>query len=141
MSSIRHDMTEIICSVLDDGKWHSIEEMRIEVEKKNVKFLSNKNYLSVILTGLKNDEKKIISDSRRKGWYRMKNVTSVEDESVEQEKTCRTELLNEWKNFCESTGRKKTPSYEMTEEEFKKGRWFYRLNKKIENLIMNFEEE
>ena len=59
----------------------------------------------------------------------MKNVTSVEDESVEQEKTCRTELLNEWKNFCESTGRKKT------------GRWFYKLNKKIENLIMNFEEE
>ena len=87
MSSIRHDMTEIICSVLDDGKWHSIEEIRIEVEKKNVKFLSNRNYLSVILTGLKNDEKKIISDSRRKGWYRMKNVTSVEDESVEQEKT------------------------------------------------------
>lgn len=29
----------------------------------------------------------------------------------------------------------------MTEEEFKKGRWFYKLNKKIENLIMNFEEE
>ena len=28
-----------------------------------------------------------------------------------------------------------------TEEEFKKGRWFYKLNKKIENLIMNFEEE
>ena len=42
MSSIRHDMTEIICSVLDDGEWHSIEEMRIEVEKKNVKFLINR---------------------------------------------------------------------------------------------------
>lgn len=66
MSSIRHDMTEIICSVLDDGKWHSIEEIRIEVEKKNVKFLSNRNYLSVILTGLKNDEKKIISDQQKK---------------------------------------------------------------------------
>ena len=133
-----HEITEIIYSVLADGEWHSLSELRCELQKRNSVFSNNENYLSVILSRLKNEENTIISDEKKRGWYRMSYITPGDDEK-KQTKNYRMDVLNDWREFFSS--KKKVPNYEMTEEEFKEGQWFYKLNKKIEKLIISFEEK
>lgn len=140
MSKMR-DIEDTIYLVLSDDTWHYIDEMRQEIIKKDKSLLDNDNYLSVILYKLKEKTKSIINDVNRKGWYRMNNIEKKNDEVMPKSDTYRNLILNDWKKFYISTRRCAEANYEMTDEQFKEGKWFYKLNQEIEKLIKTFEVE
>ena len=51
----------------------------------------------------------------------------------------RREIFIEWENTYDIVAKEYQPSYDMTYEEFIKGKWLYQLNKQIANLIKNFQ--
>lgn len=120
----------IIFEVLRDGEWHSIDEIKEQILNQDPSLLENKNYLNVILNQLKTKKRSIESEGR--GNYRKKVIKF-------EENMLRNQMLNLWQDCYKKSMSKYQPSFDMTEEEFKEGKWVYELNKKIEELIISFQ--
>lgn len=119
----------IIFEVLRDGEWHSIDEIKERILNQDPSLLENKNYLNVILNQLKTKKRSIESEGR--GNYRKKVIKF-------EENMLRNQVLNIWQDCYKKSMSKYQLSFDMTEEEFKEGKWVYELNKKIEELIISF---
>lgn len=139
----------IIADVLRDGDWHMIGEMKAKIMEKNENLLENPNYLSVVLNRLKTRKRMIESNER--GSYRLRSDkgeafshTDAENKDYKDE-TCkndntvyREKVLKCWRKcYNESIGMS-SPNYEMTEQQFRNGKWLYELNREMEKLIISF---
>ena len=47
------ELQTIILTVLEDGQWHQLAEIKETIEKTNRELLSTKSYVGVVLTTLK----------------------------------------------------------------------------------------
>lgn len=123
------EIENIVLKVLQDKKKHAFEDIRERVEQENASLLDNKKYLSVVLNYMK-DKKNLIDYVD--GMYKMKS------EEKKMENNIRIEFLDAWREFYEESELRKELSYDMSEKEFRKGKWVYELNKKVEELINTF---
>ena len=126
---------EIIFNVLKDGEWHFIVEIKEKILEQDITLLENKNFLSVVLNRLKTKKKLIESEGR--GKYRMIQGNTEEKKEC-RENSCREKMLKCWRNYYNKTMSKYELSFDMSEEEFKEGKWLYELNKEMEKLIRSF---
>lgn len=127
---------EIIFEVLEDGEWHSIEEIKGKVLEHDKLLLENKNFLNVVLNRIKTKKKLIESEGR--GKYKMIQ-RSTEEPRDPRGNNSREKMLLCWRNFYNKTMSKYELSFDMTEEQFKEGKWLYELNKEMEILIKSFD--
>lgn len=127
---------EIIFEVLEDGEWHSIEEIKGKVLEHDKLLLENKNFLNVVLNRIKTKKKLIESEGR--GKYKMIQ-RSTEEPRDSRGNNSREKMLLCWRNFYNKTMSKYELSFDMTEEQFKEGKWLYELNKEMEILIKSFD--
>ena len=127
---------EIIFEVLEDGEWHSIEEIKGKVLEHDKLLLENKNFLNVVLNRIKTKKKLIESEGR--GKYKMIQRSTEEPRDFRGNNS-KEKMLLCWRNFYNKTMSKYELSYDMTEEQFKEGKWLYELNKEMENLIKSFD--
>lgn len=124
----------IIFEVLQDKEWHSLAEVKNEIRLRDETLLQDKNYLNVILSRLKN--KKCQIESKGKGMYRMINA----NEEMEDGKLDKERVLVGWREYYNTIIKNPKPNYDMSEEEFRKGKWLYELNREIERTISLFPE-
>ncbi|MDO4322200.1 MAG: hypothetical protein Q4C61_06700 [Lachnospiraceae bacterium] len=154
----------VILNVLADGEWHQVREFKSVIMEKNPAILEKPNSLSVALYQMK--EKKKMIEMEKKGVYRLaqnKNIVvnetnllqsinamketnaqhfEMQNETTEEtleettEDAKRQRMLQHWRTFIRQYENFKTPSYEMTNEEFSDGKWLYELNKEMEELIL-----
>lgn len=122
----------IIFEVLEDKEWHSVSEMKCRIKEIDETLLLKENYIYVILKRLEKQKK--LLDAKGNGVYRMKEFTN----EILEKKDCREKVLNSWKKCYNDIMNIHQLSYEMSEEEFKEGKWIYELNKKIEDVIGSF---
>ena len=76
-------------------------------------------------------------EKNKKGVYRL-----AENENVMEEKkdiSVKNEILDLWRKFYYENAPLLELSYEMDEEEFRRGKKMYDLNKKMENLIKSYK--
>lgn len=124
----------IIFAVLQDKEWHSLTELKKEIILQDATLLQNENYLNVILSRLKNEKHQI--EPKGKGMYRM----IEENEEMREIKMDKEKVLSGWKEYYNTMIKNPKPNYDMTEEEFRQGKWLYELNKEIERTISLFPE-
>lgn len=124
----------IIFAVLQDKEWHSLTELKNEIRLQDETLLQNENYLNVILSRLKNKKHQI--ELKGKGIYRM----ITENEEMKEIKTNKERVLSGWRNYYDTMIKNPKPNYDMSEEEFRQGKWLYELNREIEKTISLFPE-
>ena len=126
---------EAIFAVLKDNEIHSIKEIRKYMLEKNPELLQNKNYLNVILNRLVKNEKMVVSEKR--GEYRMlqNNMGQGENGGTDD---LRQKVLMGWRNYYNDVSCRYKLSYDMTDEQFREGKWLHDLNKKMEELIKTY---
>ena len=49
-------------------------------------------------------------------------------------------ILSDWRNYYDTMIKNPKPNYDMSEEEFRQGKWLYELNREIEKTISLFPE-
>jgi len=123
------EIENIVLKVLQDNESHAFEDIKESVKQENASLLERKKYLSVVLNYMK-DKKNLIDYDN--GLYKLKS------EEKKMENNIRIEFLTAWREFYEKSELKKELSYDMSEKEFRKGKWVHELNKKVEELIENF---
>lgn len=64
---------------------------------------------------------------------------STEEPRDSRGNNSREKMLLCWRNFYNKTMSKYELSFDMTEEQFKEGKWLYELNKEMEILIKSFD--
>ena len=95
-----------------------------------------------IYVGLNRMKKCGIVENVKRGVYRMNTEENKElkkENGKDMVGSLRREIFIEWENTYDIVAKEYQPSYDMTYEEFIKGKWLYQLNKQIENLINNFQ--
>lgn len=126
---------EIIFNVLEDGEWHSIVEIREKVMEQDIALLENRNFLNVVLNRIKT--KKNLIESEGRGKYR-RIQENTEELKEYRKNNSREKMLKCWRNYYNKEMSKYELSFDMTEEQFKEGKWLYELNKEMEKLIKTF---
>lgn len=126
---------EIIFNVLRDGEWHSIAEIREGILEQDIALLENKNFLNVVLNRIKTKKKLI--ESKERGKYRMIQE-NTEEKKEGRENSYREKMLRCWESYYNKVMSKYELSFDMSEEQFKEGKWLYELNKEMEKLIQSF---
>jgi len=129
---------KIILNFLNDSCWHSVTEIKTAILNVNKDLLTDKNFIYVVLNDLKVKRGKI--ESNGTGMYRIKPpVISSSTDLLSVDNSDRKKVINGWKHFYEKTINQYQLSLEMSEEEFRKAKWLYELNKEMENLILTFK--
>ena len=126
---------KIVLTILADKEWHTITEFRNEMKRITPELLDVSNTLSSTLYQMR--KKKHLIEKNKKGVYRL-----AENENVMEEKkdiSVKNEILDLWRKFYYENAPLLELSYEMDEEEFRRGKKMYDLNKKMENLIKSYK--
>ena len=127
------ELQTIILTVLEDGQWHQLAEIKETIEKTNRELLSTKSYVGVVLTTLK---KRGVIKAEKGGKYCLISNQEKEKEKHMEEinKKVRDEMIEKWREFYRSEFND-IASFEMSEDEFIEGKLRHALNKKIENML------
>ena len=147
------EIEKIVLKVLEDGFWHNVSEMKNEIRKVKCALLTDENILSVVLYQMKT--KKNLIEMKERGTYRLKRTKdgakekndaihigaseSSQNEDANTSFSVSDDMLCAWRVFYKEYMKNGAPSYEMSDEEFRRGKWLYQLNKKIEELIMSYK--
>ena len=94
--------------------------------------------------------KKDIVKNIKRGMYKMyteemkkaeMNEKEMDVDEMIREESITNKVLIEWNKVYDMLSKEYVLSYEMTEEEYRKGKLLYQLNKRIENVIKSFPIE
>lgn len=80
-------------------------------------------------------KKKNMIEMKQKGVYRLR----TNEKGGESELELNEIMIERWRAFCRQYSKVKTPTYDMTEEEFRQGKQLYELNKEMEKLILSYK--
>lgn len=64
----------------------------------------------------------------------------TENEEMKEIKIDKERILSDWRNYYDTMIKNPKPNYDMSEEEFRQGKWLYELNREIEKTISLFPE-
>ena len=65
-------------------------------------------------------------------------ITEIEE--MKEIKIDKERILSDWRNYYDTMIKNPKPNYDMSEEEFRQGKWLYELNREIEKTISLFPE-
>lgn len=137
--SKKERLEKVALEVLQDKKCHTVEEIKEYFLQKDPELLESSAFIYV---GLNRMKKCGIVENVKRGVYRMNTEENKElkkENGKDMVGSLRREIFIEWENTYDIVAKEYQPSYDMTYEEFIKGKWLYQLNKQIENLINNFQ--
>ena len=132
-------LEQVTLEILQDKKCHTVEEIKEYFSQKDPELLESSAFIYVCLNRMK---KCGIVENVKRGVYRMNTEENKElkkENCKDMVGNLRREIFIEWENTYDIVAKEYPPSYDMTYEEFIKGKWLYQLNKQIENLIKNFQ--
>ena len=64
----------------------------------------------------------------------------TENEEMKEIKIDKERILSDWRNYYDTMIKNPKPNYDMSEEEFRQGKWLYEINREIEKTISLFPE-
>ena len=140
-------LEEGILEILEDEKCHSIGEIKSVFIKKDPEVLESPTLIYVVLNRM---TKKDIVKNIKRGMYKMyteemkkaeMNEKEMDVDEMIREESITNKVLIEWNKVYDMLSKEYVLSYEMTEEEYRKGKLLYQLNKRIENVIKSFPIE